>query len=244
MGMIKKVVKRLLRSVGLDIVKHDNKTALEKLFTIFNKINFQPKYIIDVGANRGLWTRRALQYFPDANYTLLEPQVWLKESVADLLEKNKKIKYYSVGAGEKEGKFKFTITEHDVSSSFIYSEEEAVKLGLKQIDVPVITLNNLVNGNEIPDIIKVDAEGLDIEVLKGASNFLGKTEVIFMEAGVVSKQFKNDMLETLNFMDKNGYRLFELTDFNRPPNGDVLWLLELAFVKKNGIIDSYPFEYK
>jgi hypothetical protein len=31
---------------------------------------------------------------------------------------------------------------------------------------------------------KIDAEGLDLEVLKGASNYFGKTEIFMVEAGV------------------------------------------------------------
>jgi hypothetical protein len=34
---------------------------------------------------------------------------------------------------------------------------------------------------------KIDAEGLDLEVLKGASNYFGKTEIFMVEAGVLSQ---------------------------------------------------------
>ena len=50
-------------------------------------MGFAPKHIIDVGANRGLWTRTALQYFPDAHYTLIEPQDHLKTHIQDLLDR-------------------------------------------------------------------------------------------------------------------------------------------------------------
>ena len=35
----------------------------------------QPRQIIDVGANRGKWSRDASHVFPDAGYTLIEPQI-------------------------------------------------------------------------------------------------------------------------------------------------------------------------
>ena len=44
-------------------------------------------------------------------------------------------------------------------------------------------------------------------------------------------------------MDKKGYSLFEITDLNRPFQPQVLWLVELAFVKKQGIIDSYKIDF-
>jgi hypothetical protein len=89
--------------------------------------------------------------------------------------------------------------------------------------------------------IKIDAEGLDLEVLEGASSFFGKTEIFKIEASVVSKVYDNDVLKVLNYMDSKGYRLFEITDLNRPSSNQVLWLVELAFVKKGGIVDSHDF---
>jgi hypothetical protein len=35
-----------------------------------------------------------------------------------------------------------------------------------------------------------------------------------------------------------GYRLFDISDLNRPFQPRVLWLVELVFIKNNGIIDS------
>lgn len=140
----------------------------------------------------------------------------------------------------KKGSFLFTIVDRDDSCSFRYTKEEALEAGFKQLEIPVVTLNELLFESKIsvPDIIKIDAEGLDIEVLKGASDFFGKTEIFMVEAGVVNKLFHNSFLELINFMNNKGYRLFEITDLNRPFDLKVLWLVELVFVKKGGFIDS------
>ena len=71
---------------------------LQLLFTNIKKMGFTPKHIIDIGANHGTWTRETLRYFPDAHYTLIEPQEWLKPSFQDLMDSNSKITYYPVGA--------------------------------------------------------------------------------------------------------------------------------------------------
>lgn len=225
------------------------KNSSDKDYLLFNfyetlkQLKFQPKHIVDIGANHGTWTREALNHFPDANYTLLEPQHWLKSSLQDLLDKNSKIHFHAVGAGDKEGLLMFTIVDRDDSCSFRYTTEEAKAAGLKQLEIPVVTLNKLLSDSDLPnpDIIKIDAEGLDIEVLKGASDFFGKTEIFMVEAGVVNKIFDNSFLKLLNFMDEKGYRLFEITDLNRPFKPRVLWLVELVFVLKNGYIDSKTF---
>lgn len=221
----------------------DKNFLLGTLFTILRSLNFVPKHIVDVGANHGTWTREVLKYFPDATYTLLEPQYWLKDSIKDLLEQNRNIRFYPVGSGEEEGSFKFTIVDRDDSCTFRYSEEDAKRKGFRQIDVQIRPLNELLLKEKLssPDIIKIDAEGLDIKVLKGADNYFGKTEVFMVESAVNNKSFCNDVIRTINFMDENGYRLFDITDINRPWNVRLLWLVELVFIKKGGFIDRAVF---
>ena len=87
---IKNIVKPLLAKVGYRIQKTNGKPVLDEnrknqllfnFYSILQRFNFNPKHIVDIGANHGSWTREALKYFPDAYYTLLEPQHWLKKSV-------------------------------------------------------------------------------------------------------------------------------------------------------------------
>jgi FkbM family methyltransferase len=223
-------------------IKND---LLEIFFTTLIKVNFTPKHIVDVGANHGAWTRETMKYFPDAYYTLIEPQQQLRASVDDILQSNNKVKFYPLGAGKKAGSFKFTIAERDDSCSFMFSDEEARKMGYAQIEIPVVTLNDFLPSTNLPepDIIKIDAEGLDLEVLSGADNYFRATEIFMVEAGVMNKMVNNGLLEIITFMDKNGYRLFEITDLNRTPMLKVLWLVELVFIKKDGIIDNKITSY-
>jgi FkbM family methyltransferase len=244
--LMKNTVKKILHPLILRLGYHENlieknENLLENLYIQLKQLGFIPQHIVDVGANHGNWTRTALRHFPDAYYTLLEPQEWLKDSITDLLDKNKKISFNGVGVGSKKGSFKFTLVNRDDSSSFRFTDEEAKKHGLSQIEVPVVTLNEFIGQLNIPTpaIIKIDAEGLDLDVLEGASDFFGKTELFLVEAGVGLKDIKNSFLNVVNFMDKNGYRLFDITDLNRPFEPSILWLTELAFIKKGGQLDSH-----
>lgn len=256
--LLKNTIKQITNRLGYKILKNENYNQLilnkvdiksnayaknHLLYTFFTNIitiGFTPKHIVDIGANHGTWTRETLKHFPEAHYTLLEPQKWLKKSFQDILDSNPKVQFYPVGAGKDEGSFQFTIVDRDDSCSFRYTKEEAKEAGFKQIEIPVVPLNKLLADSiiPIPDIIKIDAEGLDLEVLKGASNFFGKTEIFMVEAGVGNKTFDNSFLKVIDFMDKNNYRLFDITDINRPFQPKILWLVELVFIKKNGYVDS------
>ena len=86
-------------------------------------------------------------------------------------------------------------------------------------------------------LARIDAEGLDLEVLDGASDIMGKTEIILVEATVTSNVYKNTMAAVVKKMDENGYQVYEVTDLNRPfPEKPILWLIELVFVKKDSFL--------
>jgi FkbM family methyltransferase len=220
--------------------QNEKNQLLNNFYSILNSIKYEPKHIMDVGANHGTWTREALLFFPNVFITMIEPQHWLQPSFQDILDQYPRVSYQPVGAGRKSGNFKFTIMERDDSCTFNISESDAQSAGYKQIDLPIITLNEIIKSQSIPfpDIIKIDAEGLDIEVLEGASDCFGKTEIFMVEAAVVSKEMPNTLLTLTQYMDKKGYSLFDITDLNRPFKLKVLWLTELVFVKKGGILDS------
>lgn len=219
----------------------DNGFNKQNLLDIFYKniisTGFKPEFIVDIGANTGTWTRDFTNYFPNTKVLMIEPQENLVKYFKDIL--NEKISCLTLGVGNKNEVLTFTIHERDDSCSFIYTEEEAKERGFKQIKVPVKTLNTIISENNLPcpDIIKIDAEGLDLEVIEGSSDFYGKTEIFLVEASVCNKKYQNTIAKIISKMDECGYQLFEITDLNRPfPDKPILWLVELAFVKKDGYI--------
>jgi FkbM family methyltransferase len=244
---IKKIILKLLKSInyrfGLDLVSQVNdfekNYLINNLISILKANNFRPKLIIDIGANHGTWVRLWKDAFPKSNFILVEPQNWLEPSFKDLLDT--KTIFLPVGAGKENGTFLFTInSDRDDSSTFSLSSEEADSRGYQQIEIPIQTLNSIVeqNGNIIPDIVKIDAEGLDIEVLEGANNLFGKTEVFLVEASINSTFEETDIIKVINYMDNKGYRTFDITDINRPFPNKVLWLVEITFIKKGGFLDD------
>jgi FkbM family methyltransferase len=249
---IKKLAKKIIGPLAMKLgYRLQTKSAISEknnllatLCTNLQQLKFTPKHILDVGANHGKWTRELLRYFPNAYYTLLEPQHWLVTSFQDLLDANHKIQFLPVGAGAENGSFLFTISNRDDSSSFRFSSTEAAERGFKQVEIPVVTINEIVEKNPDkpkPDLVKIDAEGLDIEVLNGASSLFGITEVFMVEVSVSNKKFKNDVLTMMKYMDDRGYKLFEVTDLNRPYQPKILWLMELVFVRKGGPLDNLSF---
>jgi len=208
---------------------------LAELFSRLKALGFDPRHAIDVGANHGRWTRAALEHFPDAQFTMVEPQPAMAEHLQPLAEKNAQIHYHAVGAGSADGSLPFTISDFDDSCSFLPSEELAKERGHERIEVPIRTLDSILEGSELPPptLIKIDAEGLDLEVLKGASRTLASAEILLVEAAVANTTFPNDLAAVLKAASEIGYRALDFTDLNRPFPHGLLWLVEVALVRED-----------
>lgn len=233
---------RIIKSSTLNQKLAKNITIIENkadlLSTFYSNLksaDFTPSFVVDIGANTGTWTRELLKHFPRSKVLMIEPQQRLQTHFQDLISEN--ISYLPMGVGNKNDILKFTIVDRDDSCSFIYTEEEAKEMGYEQLNIPIKRLNTIIKENNYPtpDLIKIDAEGLDLEVIEGASDFYGKTEIFLVEATVCCETYKNSITKVIALMDQCGYQLYEVTDLNRPfPDTPVLWLIELAFVRKDG----------
>jgi FkbM family methyltransferase len=205
--------------------------GLETFFSLLRRLGFAPRHVVDVGANRGTWTRAAFKYFPNAVYTLVEPQDHLRSYSQDLIAQGCKLKWINAGCGDFSGTLPLFVSYRDDGSTFVDWHD-----GWQRITVPIMTLNEVVafSGAGLPEMVKIDAEGFDLKVLAGASDLLGKTDIFLVEARVcaIGGAYENSIAEVVSFMAKAEYSLMDITDLNRSPKHGVLWLCELAFLRE------------
>jgi hypothetical protein len=98
----------------------------------------------------------------------------------------------------------------------------------------MITLDVLVQEKKfpLPDFIKLDVQGYELEVLKGAENALKTAEVILMELNLIPIYKDAPLIdETVTFMADRGFRLYDLGTFFRRPYDKALWQLDAVFVR-------------
>lgn len=230
----------LREGFGQQVSRINNMLELnrELFFALLKEREFAPAHIIDVGANRGDWTRASLRFFPNAFYTLIEPQANLRSHSKDLLDRNPRIRWISAGAADKCGILPFTIRARDDECTF-------ARQGPNQIKVPVTTLDEVVKSNNVPfpDMVKIDAEGFDLKVLKGASDLFGKTDVFFVETIICGNiNLENTLVAVMHTMDQAGYRTVDFTEIVRSKDGANL-LTEVAFLRNSSpIFDRLVFE--
>ena len=81
-------------------------------------------------------------------------------------------------------------------------------------------------------MVKIDAEGFDLKALQGASSLFETTDVFLVECSVCCRSYENSVHAVCDFMGSNGYRIFDITDINRSPKHNLLWLSEVVFVRE------------
>jgi FkbM family methyltransferase len=243
---MKALLQLFLRPFGFRLARLDSVVArhygIDVLFSVLKNSGFSPNHVIDIGANHGAWTRASLRFFPGAQYTLLEPQDQLKVHHQDLVAAGYRIQWVNAGASDKSGTLPFYPCPYrDDSSTFVGAEGDSSITTTAE----VISLDDLLVRYKlpVPEMVKIDAEGFDLKVLQGAKTLLGKTDVILLEASVLSP-YENSVAATMQLMTERGYRLIDITDINRSPKDNMLWLLELAFLRNNSLLFSSATSYE
>jgi FkbM family methyltransferase len=203
---------------------------------------FYPRNVVDVGANRGRWSEKAMTVFPQARYVLLEPQIEMKSHLDRFCARYPgRVRWIHAGAGAANGSLPFTLTG-STSSTFTYSPEQAQDLGLTQRVVPVLTLDHVCAEyvGDIPELVKIDAEGFEFEILKGASSLLGKVEVFLLELPFMQPRpgallFRDAIVQ----MAAYGYDVYDFTTFQQRPYDAAIGQAEVVFARSDGLLRGY-----
>jgi len=237
MTAMKQIVQLILGKFGLQVVRSATvmSYSLASYFQLLKQLGFSPRHVVDVGANRGMWTKEAMRFFPDSHYTLIEPQDHLKIYVQSLIDAGK-VTWINAGASDKEELLPFGISHRDDMSTFLIQQTPVETIQTMKVR----TLNEIVSsaGGPPPDMVKIDAEGFDLRVLAGASDLLGKTEIFLVEA-ILQGNYENTASEVIRRMAAAGYRMMDITTLNRSPKNSALWVMEIAFVSSNsGLIEK------
>lgn len=203
---------------------------------------FSPRGIVDVGANRGNWTRMARAVFPGTPVVMIEPQDEMEHNLAGLAAEMPACYYVKAAAGREEGELIQTIWDDFDGSSFLPAPDpEQLKTG-RQRKTKVTTIDALLAGsyaNFHPDLVKLDVQGFELEALSGGKTVFGTTEVFLVETSLFEFAPRTPITrEVIAFMSGRGYELYDIIEYLRRPYDGALGQVDLAFVKSHGIFRS------
>ncbi len=221
-----------LRISGIDRSTHGTKPFLKKLA----QRGFAPQTIIDVGANHGGWSRIATAVYPQANFVLIEPQAEMAPFLNNLCASNPKMEWIQAGAGAENGELALTVWDDYQGSAFLTDEVHQMIPYAQRRQVPIITLNSLITEQKIatPDFVKIDVQGFEMEVLRGATRCLGQTELFILEAFLYHPQnARPNFYKIVSFMESYGYAIYDFTDMAHHPQNGALSQVNVCFVLAN-----------
>jgi FkbM family methyltransferase len=204
-----------------------------------NDRGFSPRGIIDVGANRGDWTKLALNLFPKANILMIEPQSEMVAPLEQICREHPNVEFIQAGAGPSPGELIQTIWDDLAGSSFLpHATQEHLSSG-KQRLTRIITIADEVQKRPHfhPDLVKLDIQGFEIEALKGATPLFGVTELFILETSLYEFLPRIPLThDCFTFMRSKGYDFYDVTGFIRRPFDGALAQIDIAFAKAGGIL--------
>lgn len=226
--MNKSIINKFLRAFGVEVhglgylnslaknsFKKDPFTAQSELI-----LKQGSKVIFDVGANVGKTVTKYLNLFPNADIHAFEPIPEANEKFKATHADKKNIVLSNCGLSDNVGATKLNVNESIDTSSILESQEigassDKLCKTVMQIEIKVQTIDNYCEKagiNQI-DILKIDTQGSELNILKGAEKMLQSKaiDVIFTEV-YFKEQYVDQptMYEIALFLKKYGYELYDL----------------------------------
>lgn len=172
-------MRRTLRSEGMVVQPVKTRAPYVKGY------GFTPEVVFDVGVGSGTpWLYRS---FPDARFVLIDPQ----ESCASIVREKgvrTEFHFHAVAAGAQEGQADLIVPWSDkgceIEMASLLKRTDKLSKNFVRTDkhpVQVRPLDQIARGYPGPAGLKVDTEGYDIEVLRGAPETLARCEFVIME---------------------------------------------------------------
>jgi FkbM family methyltransferase len=158
-----------------------DKNAREDEAVFLNRLVKLGSTVLDIGANVGTLTIPLSLHVGDRGKVIsieANPTTY-RYLVGNIHYNNiKNITTYNVAVGEKEGKLYFSnISSDDMNRVLCNTTQDA-------IEVPVRSIDSIIYENKIKHIrlMKIDIEGYELFALKGATNALDMTDIVFFES--------------------------------------------------------------
>jgi FkbM family methyltransferase len=188
---------------------------------------FAPKCIVDVGAYEGEWSKLAKSIWPESNLFMFEPNSSKKEKLAKVANELQG-KLFDNLLGAKNGEHvQFNIME---TGSSIMSERSPA---YRNVETRILTtIDSLGINFEAPGLLKIDAQGYELEILKGATDILPSFEAVLLEVALIEINEGAPLLyEVSAFMGELGFVACEILEVHRRPLDRAMTQIDILFVR-------------
>jgi FkbM family methyltransferase len=176
------------------------------------------RVIIDGGAAEGAVTRGFKELYPRAKVVAIEPRQETLPRLNQLACDFNGITVVPALIGAQVGEAEFF---EDQDRSSILGDASGKPFGTVK-RAKMTTLDTLMDELKlVPDLIKLDVQGAELQVLSGATRSLEAAQAVLLEGSFIELQQGQPLLdEMINFMKARGYRLYDVFAlWHRPLDG-------------------------
>jgi len=235
----KETIKKYIQKTGFTIARYP---APDQKRRILAYHNFKVDTLLDVGANSGQYAGLMRELGYKGTIHSFEPTSNAFKLLSNKSKKDKNWHIHQLAIGSNAGEIEINISENSFSSSILEIEKMHVQSApqsryINKETVPIETIDNLFSvitkgGKSI--YIKIDTQGYESEVLKGAENNLHKIQCIQLEMSLV-KLYKKEWLfeEILSYMKKKYFEIYTIEPEFYDTNTGQLLQIDDIFYNKN-----------
>ncbi len=216
---LKKLINRILeKTLGLRVYSI-RAHGRDDLFDI-KKTGKSISIVFDIGANIGQSAKRFRKAFPQAIIYCFEPVRYLYKELRNNTKNDEGINCYPYAMGSKQESAEIYLGQYDTVSSLVKPE---YFVGKESVEVD--TIDNFVQKENIStiDLLKIDVEGFDMEVLKGANHILSSSYIPFVliEVGFHPADTRHAFFDDVrDFLLIHGYCLFGIYEQQLEHSGE------------------------
>lgn len=203
--------------------------ALQRLSTI----GFQPQCIFDVGAYRGDFARSCLNIWPEtkiACFEALENKIIL---LNQLKRQHPNVQVYPglIGATAQEN---VPLHEIETASSVLAEKnKQDFPVSYHSMQTIDIIVQEHFSG-ESPDLLKLDVQGYELEVLKGAEQSLKGVQAILAEVNLLDIHENVPLLaDIISWLSERGWVAYDICALTRRPLDQALWQADFIFTPRD-----------
>lgn len=195
-----------------------------------NDVPFRDSYetIVDAGAARGQFALVARRCYPKARIACFEPLPQARAVLEQLFQDDTRVEVHGVALGMRSGAGTLNVSAHDDSSSLlpIGALQEHAYPGTSKVgehSVATQRLDEALAEVASPALIKVDVQGGELDLLRGAGGLLSCFDDVFVECSFV-ELYENQPLasEVLGFLFGQGLQLVGIYGVARDAAGRCL----------------------
>ena len=189
------------------------------------RLGFHPRTIIDVGVGHG--TPELYAAFPDAQLILVEPLSEFFEEIAQILARRRGV-HIPAAAWSREAELELQVEPRwtEISSHYSLNPLERTGDTLTPRRVQATTIDRIIADHTFPEPfgLKIDTEGAELEVIRGAVATLARTVFVIAEVGVLHDRFEGSysFAQFITAMDQAGFEVCDLLRISRAAPAHVL----------------------